>query len=284
MPILKLLFGILGIAGIIYTVLCGWLWWAQRRLIYFPSQAMETTPADIGLAYTDVWVPVEATGGQLHGWWMPEEGGNGLTILYLHGNAGNVSSNLDKARQLRDLGASVLAIDYRGYGLSSGPFPNEQSLYEDALAAWRFLQTEQGVTPQQLVIYGHSLGGAIGIDLASRVPHLAGLVVEGSFTSMAAMAALSQYNRWFPVRWLLTQQFDSVSKAKHLKVPVFFIHGLADASVPAFMSEELHQAARGQASIWLVPNADHNDLTDWTGDEFGQRLQAFFQGQVLVNH
>jgi hypothetical protein len=283
MPIVKLLFGVLGIAGVIYLSLCSWLWFAQRRLMYLPCPAMGVTPDAFGVAYEDVWMPTDGA-GQLHGWWLPANPGNDLTILYLHGNAGNVSSNLGKALQLRSLGASVLTIDYRGYGQSSGPFPTEQRLYEDALAAWRFLQVKKGVMPQHLVVYGHSLGGAIGIELARHVPNLAGLVVEASFTSMSDMATLSQYNRWFPVRQLLTQRFESIAKVNRLKVPTLYLHGLADASVPAVMSEALYQTTGGPKSLWLVPNADHNDLPDWAGDEFEQRLRQFLQDYVLVKH
>jgi pimeloyl-ACP methyl ester carboxylesterase len=282
MPILKLLAVVLGIAGVIYTLLCLWLWAVQRKLMYLPSPVMETNPAAYGLPYSDVWIPVSG-GGQLHGWWLPGERSDGLTVLYLHGNAGNISSNLGKAVELRSLGAAVLAIDYRGYGQSSGPFPTEQRLYDDAWAAYEFLQ-RQGVSPQQLVVYGHSLGGAIGIELARRVPDLAGLIVEGSFTSMGDMAALSAYNGWFPVRRLLTQQFDSMAKLPDLRVPTLYLHGLADASVPAAMSEALYAATLGPKDLWLVPNADHNDLTTWVPEEFVPRLQQFLQHRALARH
>jgi pimeloyl-ACP methyl ester carboxylesterase len=281
---LKLLFGVLSMAGVVYLTMCGWLWAAQRRLMFLPSRVLEAAPNTFGLAYEDVRIPVASEGGgQLHGWWLPAEQPTGLTILYLHGNAGNVSSNLGKAIALRSLGANVLAIDYRGYGLSTGPFPNEQRLYDDAWAAWQFLHREKGVAPQHLVVYGHSLGGAIGIALASRVPHLAGLIVEGSFTSMADMATLSQYNGWFPVRQLLTQRFDSIAKVKRLEVPTLYLHGLADASVPATMSEALYHATPGPKDLWLVPRADHNDLTDWTGHEFERRLRKFLQDYALAH-
>ncbi|MBE9139228.1 alpha/beta hydrolase [Nodosilinea sp. LEGE 07088] len=251
--------------------------------MYLPSATVVTTPSAFGVDYTDVWIPVKSTdGGRLHGWWLPAKSDHPLTILYLHGNAGNISDNLGKALELRSLGAAVLTIDYRGYGQSSGPFPSEQRLYEDAWATWQYLHHERGVAAHHLVIYGHSLGGAIGIELASHIPHLAGLVVEGSFTSMADMASRSQYNRWFPARRLVNQKFDSLAKVQHLEMPTLYIHGVADASIPATMSKALYQATGGPKTLWLVPNADHNDLTAWAGDEFRQRLYRFLQDYVWV--
>jgi pimeloyl-ACP methyl ester carboxylesterase len=284
MPILKVLFVFLGISGLIYLALCSWLWLGQRQLMFLPTPAHVMTPADMGVSYQDVWISVEDAGqSKIHGWWLPALGDSPLTFLYLHGNAGNISSNLTRAVQLHGLGASVLTIDYRGYGLSSGPFPDEQQFYDDAWAALDFLTTEKEINPENLVIYGHSLGGAIAIHLAHQVPQLAALMVESSFTSMADMAALSHYNRWFPVQQLLTQKFDSLSKVKTLRMPVLYLHGLADATVPAAMSQQLYQATTAPADLWLVPNADHNDLTDWTGDEFIQRLTQFLGSLILVN-
>ncbi|MGF1570788.1 MAG: alpha/beta hydrolase [Nodosilinea sp.] len=286
MPLLKLVFSVLAVSGLVYLALCGWLWLGQRQLMFLPTAALETTPRAFGLPYNDVWIPVDAKGspGRVHGWWLPSEGAQPLTFLYLHGNAGNISSTLDRVMRLRALGASVLTIDYRGYGQSSGPFPSEQRLYQDALAACRFLQVEKGVASQHLVIYGHSLGGAIGINVAGHIPQLAGLIVEGSFTAMADMATRSSYNRWFPVQQLLTQRFDSINKVKDLKVPVLYIHGLADASVPAVMSEQLYAATTAPKELWLVPNADHNDLAAWAGDDLERRIWDFLSDYVLVNH
>lgn len=280
MSMLNFLSGVLGIVGVVYVSLCGWLWLSQRQLMYLPSPTLEATPSTFGVEYEDLWIPVN--GGNLHAWWLPADRDTEVTVLYLHGNAGNISSNLDKAIALRSLGVNVIAIDYRGYGLSSGPFPSEQRLYDDAWAAWQFLQSDRSIEPQQLVIYGHSLGGAIGIDLARQIPHLAGLVIEGSFTSMADMATLSQYNRWFPVRQMLTQRFNSLVKVKQLKVATLYLHGVNDISVPATMSEKLYAATTGHKSLWLVPDADHNDLLDWAGDEFTHQLHQFLQDCVPV--
>lgn len=242
------------------------------------------TPADWGLAYEAVWIPVEGRGptGQMHGWWLPTGDTPDLTVLYLHGNSGNISSNISQVKRLRALGASVLTIDYRGYGRSSGPFPDESRLYADAEAAYHFLIHDKAVDPRHLMVYGHSLGGAIAIDLALRVPPPAGLVVEGSFTSMGDMAERSTYNAWFPVRMLLTQSFESLAKVPHLALPTLYIHGLADASVPPDMSQTLYHATPAPKELWLVPNADHNDLIAQAGDDFDHRLHQFIQRHILA--
>lgn len=272
----KILLGMLGMTALVYLGLCGWLWVSQRRLIFLPSAELTTTPADLGLAYETVVIPV-GEGGQIHGWWLPGQGAPPLTVLYLHGNAGNISTNLGRTALLRSLGVSVLTIDYRGYGLSSGPFATEHRLYEDAQAVYRFLHQERGIDPGQLVIYGHSLGGAITLDLAGRVPGLAALIIDASFTSMVDMVVLSHYNRWFPVRYLLTQRFDSLAKVPHLNLPIFYIHGLADMDIPPSMAEQLYQATPGPKAIWLVPGVDHNNLPDIAGAELQQQLRQFLQ-------
>jgi pimeloyl-ACP methyl ester carboxylesterase len=284
MSLFQLFLGGLGMAGLGYGALCGWLWLIQRRMMYLPTPLGTVTPADWGIPYQEVWIPVLGRGqrGQLHGWWMPTGDDPGLTVLYLHGNSGNISDNIGPVQRFHALGLSVLTVDYRGYGRSSGPFPSEARLYEDAAAAYQFLTHEKKVSPHHLVLYGHSLGGAIAIDLACRCPDLAALVVEGSFTSMGDMAERSAYHPWFPVRWILTQQFESLAKARHLSLPTLYIHGSADASVPATMGQALYHATPAPKDLWLVPSADHNDLITQTGADFDRHLRQFIQHHILT--
>lgn len=271
-----------GAGAIAYLSLCALLWLGQRRLIFKPSPLLNWTPAHAGVPYEDVTIAVGTEKGYLHGWFLPAQGRDtGLTVLYLHGNGGNIGSNLGQAQRFQAMGLSVLLMDYRGYGRSSGPFPSEQRVYEDAAAAWYFLRQNYQLDPSDIIIYGHSIGGAVAIHLAQQMEDAAGLVVESSFTTMEGMAQVRGYDRWVPVPLLLHQQFDSLAKVRSLRMPIFFIHGLADQTIPATMTQQLYDQAHAPKRLWLVPAADHNDLSSLAGLAYEEQWQAFIQDLVL---
>jgi pimeloyl-ACP methyl ester carboxylesterase len=204
------------------------------------------------------------------------KGGLGGVVLYLHGNGSNVGANVEHANRFHRLGLSVFAIDYRGYGKSQGDFPSESQVYEDAQLAWDYLVKQRGVNPHQIYIYGHSLGGAIAIDLAVRHPEAAGLIVEGSFTSTRAMVDFQKGLFWlFPIDLLLTQRFDSLSKVDRLQMPVLFIHGTADNVVPVEMSKKLFDAAPEPKQLYIVPDGGHNNVAQIGGAEYMQIVSKF---------
>ena len=204
------------------------------------------------------------------------KGGLGGVVLYLHGNGSNVGANVEHANRFHRLGLSVFVIDYRGYGKSQGDFPSESQVYEDAQLAWDYLVKQRGVNPNQIYIYGHSLGGAIAIDLAVRHPEAAGLIVEGSFTSTRAMVDFQKGLFWlFPIDWLLTQRFDSLSKVDRLQMPVLFIHGTADNVVPVEMSKKLFDAAPDPKQLYIVPDGGHNNVAQIGGAEYLQIVSQF---------
>ncbi|MBE9185818.1 alpha/beta fold hydrolase [Microcoleus sp. LEGE 07076] len=293
-------FGI--VLAIAYSAACLFLLAAQAKFIFFPARAIETTPDDWQLKYQDVWLPIMSTTGaveSVHGWWIPQgensgavpgdvseavavpvaptnKGRLGRVVLYLHGNGSNVGANLEQANRFHRLGVSVFAIDYRGYGKSQGDFPSESRVYEDAKLAWDYLVKQRGIHPNQIYIYGHSLGGAIAIDLAVRHPEAAGLIVEGSFTSVRAMVDFQKGLFWmFPIDFLLRQRFDSLAKVDRLQMPVLFIHGTADTVVPAQMSKKLFDAAPEPKQLYMVPDGSHNNAAQIGGAEYLHRLRQF---------
>ncbi|MEP0886714.1 MULTISPECIES: alpha/beta fold hydrolase [unclassified Leptolyngbya] len=279
-------FGVgLAIALSLYGILSLLLYLRQTRLIFFPSSIIESTPATVGLAFKDVWIGVPAAKGteRIHGWWVPAGTQERGALLYLHGNGDNIGANVNHAARFQRLGLSVLMIDYRGYGQSGGAFPSEKTVYEDAQAAWDYLTGPLGYQPEQVMVFGHSLGGAIAINLAVQHPDAAGLIVQGSFTSMQEMAERTLSFGFLPINWLLTQRFDSLSKVKRLQMPVFYIHGLADHQVPSDMSDRLYEASPQPKRLWLVPNAGHNGLAEVAGQAFSNQVEAFLE-QAMPQH
>lgn len=204
------------------------------------------------------------------------KGGLGGVVLYLHGNGSNVGANVEHANRFHRLGLSVFLIDYRGYGNSQGDFPSESQVYEDAQLAWDYLVKQRGIHPSQIYIYGHSLGGAVAIDLAVRHPEAAGLIVEGSFTSVRAMVDFQKpLFSMFPIDVLLTQRFDSLSKVDRLQMPVLFIHGSADSVVPTQMSKKLFDAAPEPKQLYIVPDGGHNNSAQIGGAQYLLRVRQF---------
>jgi hypothetical protein len=270
--------GCLILGGIIITIyigLCLFLRLWQTRMIFFPPSVIATTPAEVNLRYEEVWLPVST--GKIHGWWIPSSKPNTPVLLYFHGNGSNIGDNVNRASRFHQLGLSVLLIDYRGYGNSSGPFPNESLVYEDATTAWNYLTQTRKIAAKNIFFYGHSLGGAIAIEMAVRHPNIAGIIVEGTFTSIRAIVDEVSLYRLFPVDWILTQQFDSLSKVRSLKVPILFIHGTVDEVIPATMSQELYAAASAPKQLLLLPDAGHNDVAKLGGIQYLRTIQTFIE-------
>lgn len=276
-PLLLLLKPLLGVGvfvAIAYTSVCVLLFFQQTRFIFFPSAAIQITPEFFNLRYQEVWVPVhkrDKTVERMHGWWLAAQP-DALVLLYFHGNGINIGANVAHAHRFHQLGFSVLLIGYRGYGLSEGSFPSEASVYQDAVAAWDYLVNELQIKPEQIFLYGHSLGGAIAIDLAVQHP-AAGLIVDSSFTSIREVVDYQGQFWMFPVNLILNQRFDSISKVRSLQVPVLFIHGTADRIVPAAMSQQLYAAAPEPKHLLLIPEAGHNNVAEVGGSQYLQAVK-----------
>ncbi|WP_219904028.1 alpha/beta hydrolase [Stenomitos frigidus] len=278
---IKAIIGSLLAVVVAYGSACTFLFLRQNHFIFFPSKTIAATPSDLNLPYEEVWLPVPSSGQngtpeQLHGWWIPANGTQQNVVLHLHGNGSNISGNLSQALRFHQAGFAVLMVDYRGYGRSQGAFPTEASVYEDAKAAWDYLVQQRVIASERLVLFGHSLGGAIAIDLAIDHPEAGGLIVQSSFTSMQSMVNPARF--WMlPIDWLLTQRFDSLTKVRSLRMPLLYIHGTADAKVPSSMSEALFAASPQPKQLLLVAGATHNDVAEFGGAEYLQTLKQFSQ-------
>ncbi len=256
----------------------------QNRLIFEPKSLVLANPATFNLPYEEVWLSVATSRNQtekISGWWIPQTQPNARVILFLHGTSGNMAAqeksyNLDRVAKLYQLGFSVFMIDYRGYGNSKGRFPTEATVYEDAAIAWNYLTTEKSFAPEKIFIYGYSLGGAIAVNLCLQQPKAAGLIAEGCFTSITDMAKYRRKIQIFPLKLLIAQNFDFINKVKSIKMPVLFIHGINDQTVPVTMSQKLFAAAPEPKKLLLVPNAGHNDLAEVDSDRYLATLQEFF--------
>lgn len=218
-------------------------------------------------------------GVNLHGWYATPArktaGGfepvtTKMTLLWFHGNAGNITYRYDMIRVLMQLPVDVFIIDYRGYGRSEG-HPSEQGLYKDARAAWDYLVNERGAKPERIVILGKSLGGAPAIDLATQVAP-AGLIIQSSFTSISDMA--STVIPFFPSVVLRTKM-DSVEKVKRVTCPKLFIHSPGDEVVPFSLGRRLFEAAPEPKQFYEVANASHNDTYIRGGKGYLETLRAF---------
>jgi fermentation-respiration switch protein FrsA (DUF1100 family) len=195
----------------------------------------------------------------IHAWWMPGADPAAPALLYLHGARWNLTGSTWRTQKWRDAGFAVLAIDYRGFGQSSGDLPSEQQAYEDAGAAWQWLKQAQP-DPRKRLIYGHSLGGAVAIDLAAKIApdEAAGLITESTFTSIPDMVKTSKWG-FLPVGFLVTQRFDSEHKIGRVQLPKLFIHGTADRYVPPRMSEELFRLAAEPKRLIEVEGGGHSN-------------------------
>jgi alpha-beta hydrolase superfamily lysophospholipase len=270
--------------AIVYALGCCVLLFGQNRFIFFPSRLLETTPADVNLSYQDVWLSVQSEDSsreKIHGWWIQSASGSDQpVILHFHGNSSNIGANLGYIKMFHDMGFSVFIIDYRGFGQSSQRFPSEKNVYADAETAWNYVVEQQKVAPEKVIIFGHSLGGAIAIELATQHPEMSGLIVESSFTSMLDMVDYKGKYWMFPINWILQQHFASIEKVNQLKMPILFTHGTADTVVPHQMSQTLYAAAIEPKQLLIVEDADHNHVAQTGGVEYFETLQQFIQQAV----
>lgn len=235
--------------------------------LFHPTRGQAATPADVGLAYEEVWLQAD-DGVRTQAWWMPRDGAT-TCVLSFHGNAGTMADRLGHLKPLHALGVSVLAAEYRGYGDSEGR-PSEEGLARDA----RVALAEARRRCDRVVVHGRSLGGAVAIRLASEEP-VDGLIVESTFTTLKEMAASSG----IPLAThLVAYEFRSVERIAEVTAPTLVVHGVRDELIPLAMGEALVEAAAGPTTWLAVPGGTHNDTWVVGGERYWAAVREFLAG------
>ena len=246
----------------------------QRKWIFNTYSYAESTTEGPG----DVWIEhrsaVSGTRVRLHGLWLPNEDPQAPVLLFLHGAGRSLDQNSSRAEHMRDLGFSVFAIDYRGFGRSTGELPSEATVYEDARAAWEWLARTQPDKPRYL--FGHSLGGAIAIQLATEVTDAQGVIVEGTFTSIPEVFQTTKWG-WLPITGFITQRFDSLAKIDKVKAPLLVVHGSRDGLVRPALARTLYEHATTTPKKFVLVEGGTHYSTNRLGDSvYRQALQELF--------
>jgi hypothetical protein len=240
----------------------------QPKYVYYPFSTLQATPKDAGLTYEEVHLTT-IDNVRIHGWFVPHDHPR-ATLLFLHGNGGNISHRLEKLAMYHQLGLAVFIIDYRGYGLSQGN-PSEQGTYRDAEAAWLYLTKDKAVPNDRIIFYGESLGGAVATWLATQ--HKAGaLILESSFTSIMDMGR--KYYPWLPIRWIARIRYPTIDRINQVHAPLLIIHSPTDDIVPYEQGRQLFAAANEPKSF-LDIMGDHNGGFFESGKHYSEGLDRF---------
>jgi uncharacterized protein len=230
----------------------------QRQWIFQPSAGQPAGLPTHADGLQDVWIEHRSAESgnmlRLHALWMPQPRADAPVLLYLHGARRNVWGSTLRMRNMHQLGFAVLALDYRGFGQSSAELPSEAGVLEDSRAAWQWLAREQPQRPRY--IFGHSLGGAIAVQLATEVHDARGLIVEGTFTSIADVFRTFKWG-WLPVTPLITQRFDSAQKITQVRVPILVVHGSEDSLIRPELGRALYERAPAPKRFVLVEGGTH---------------------------
>jgi len=248
----------------------------ERRIIYHPYKYPEGNwSASSSLISKEDIHFVSNDGVSLHGWYFPSKGSN-RTLLWFHGNAGNITHRLDNIEMLKSLNLNIFIFDYRGYGKSKGE-PSEEGIYLDSQAAYDWLIDIKKIEPEEMILFGRSLGGICAVEVASKNP-VAGIILESVFPSAEKMA-----RKIFPVLplgWAIKSKFDAIGKVPNLKIPKLFLHGTQDEIVPHKLGRELFSAAAEPKTFYDIEGAGHNDTFLVGGTNYFNAIGQFIKNVV----
>ena len=269
--------------SILFIVITSWvllaalLYFYQPKLVFHPHRELEATPALISLDYEELTLTT-SDGLAINAWWVPHPAAR-ASVLFLHGNAGNISHRLDSIRIFHDLGLSVLIFDYRGYGKSTGT-PSEQGTYIDAETAWDYLIEEKKLEQEQIIIFGRSLGGAVACWLAER-HRPAGFIMESSFSSIADIG--KHYYPYLPTSLLARIKYPSIDRISNIRSPILIIHSKGDEIIPYNHSERLFTEAikeKTTQKTFMEINGGHNEGFIISGKKYSDGLDKFISDIV----
>jgi fermentation-respiration switch protein FrsA (DUF1100 family) len=245
----------------------------ENRIVFYPVKypAGYWQPRNFGVSVEDCWFTAD-DGVRLHGWLMRHEEAI-ATMIWCHGNAGNISGRIDNLAKLKALPINVFIFDFRGYGRSEGS-PTEDGVYLDALAAYDYLVNQAGIASEQIVIFGRSLGGAVAVELATQRQCRA-LILESTFSAAADMAK-SMFG-FLPVQLIMKTRMNSLTKITNINVPLLMLHGDRDSIVPYRFGRKLFEAANEPKEFYTITGADHNDTYIVGGKPYFDKLDEFIR-------
>ncbi|HXM60560.1 MAG TPA: alpha/beta hydrolase [Terriglobales bacterium] len=280
--ILRSLITVLAVLLVLTYIGFGALFYFQQDQMAFPapSQYAKATPADIGIAFEDLHIPV-AGSELLHAWWIPAAQPSDQVLLMFHGNGYVLEQAVGQGGEvisLHRLGANLLLLDYRGYGSSTPGIPNETRVYEDARAALSYLLNQRHVGIHNIIFMGRSIGTGPTTQLSVEHPDAGGLILESPFTSLTEAAKGIWYLRAFPLSLFVHNRFDNLSKIGSVQVPVLITVGTEDTLTPPAMANALFREANQPKQLYLVPGADHNDIVKVGGPALESHIRAFVDG------
>lgn len=242
--------------------------WVTERFLFFPEKTIEFYPGQWNLNFEELLFSSD-DGMALHAWFLPG-GAPNRTLIYYHGNAGNMGDRLPKIKQLHGIGMNIFIFDYRGYGGSEG-LPSLQGVVTDSLAAYRYVLSREDIDPNHIILYGESLGGAMAVQVAAQ-EKFTGLILESTFTSLLDMKR-SAYP--FVPDLIVPNEYRSIDFIKEVHEPILILHGTADKTVPFEMGKRLYEAAPHPKRFVPVEGADHNDIIDLAPDQYVQSIEEF---------
>ena len=235
---------------LIYLIIVAYMYLNQRKLLYLPSEN-NYLDDQIDFNFKEVFIDVEKN-LKLKAWLIENDFKNKKTLVFFHGNAGNLSNRTYKLNQLSKLDLNIIILAWRGFSGNEGE-PSEQNLYNDAKKTIDWLNS-RGVKNKNIILYGESLGTGIAVELG-QTNQFGGIILESPFTSMTN-AAKNIYP-WLPVKYLLKDKYDSEKKIKNLQIPILIMHGKKDNIVPFKMGKKLYDLANNPKFFYFTENDDH---------------------------